>query len=81
MFLKITKKMIERDRELQKELKDTKEAPTLGDMIMGIKMINVAKCECGSHFAPVYWNEKKQMFTCKLCVGYPDDSHLYKRKD
>ena len=38
----------------------------------------ISMCDCGSIFAPVYWNFKKQKFTCKLCVGYPDDSHLYK---
>lgn len=40
----------------------------------------VNTCDCGSIFAPVYWNLKKEKFTCKLCVGYPDDSHLYKKK-
>lgn len=47
-------------------------------VIMKNKEIKVADCECGSDFAVAYWNEEKQKFTCKLCVGYPDDSQYYK---
>ena len=36
--------------------------------------IKVETCGCGSIFAPAYWNFKKQKFTCKLHIGYPDDS-------
>lgn len=39
--------------------------------------LKVEQCECGSRFAVVYWNEKKKKFTCKLCVGYLDDSEYY----
>ncbi len=42
--------------------------------------IKVAQCGCGSNFAVAYWNEKEQKFTCKLCVGYPDDSEYYKKQ-
>ena len=45
------------------------------------KKIKISQCECGSIYAPVYWNEKKQKFVCQTCYGIPDDSEFYKKKE
>ena len=35
--------------------------------------ILVRDCECGSIYAPVYWNVSKQKFVCQTCYGVPEE--------